>query len=95
MIAPAIEETVDRKEATGQLRAQMKGRVSLVGCKDLPSGRPDGVTKAPLDVSFCNPASGNEKGNVENKVGFLRRNLLTPMIQAWPMEKVNEVLLTD
>jgi hypothetical protein len=47
-----------------------------------------------FEVSFCNPASGNEKGNVENKVGFLRRNLLTPMIQAWPMDKVNEGLLT-
>jgi hypothetical protein len=25
---------------------------------------------------FCNPASGNEKGNVENKVGYSRRNFL-------------------
>lgn len=48
-----------------------------------------------FDVSFCNPASGNEKGNVENKVGFLRRNLLTPMIQAQPMVNVNASLLTD
>jgi transposase len=29
-----------------------------------------------FEVVFCNPASGNEKGNVENKVGYLRRNLL-------------------
>lgn len=27
---------------------------------------------------FCNPARGNEKGNVENKVGYLRRNYLVP-----------------
>lgn len=27
---------------------------------------------------FCNPASGNEKGNVENKVGYFRRNYLVP-----------------
>ena len=25
-------------------------------------------------ADFCNPASGNEKGNVENKVGYSRRN---------------------
>lgn len=27
---------------------------------------------------FCNPASGNEKGNVEAAVGFLRRRFLSP-----------------
>lgn len=27
---------------------------------------------------YCNPYSGNEKGNVENAVGFLRRNLMVP-----------------
>jgi transposase len=31
-----------------------------------------------FEAAFCNPASGNEKGNVENKVGYLRRNLLVP-----------------
>lgn len=29
-------------------------------------------------AEFCNPYSGNEKGNVENKVGYGRRNLLVP-----------------
>lgn len=28
---------------------------------------------------YCNPYSGNEKGSVENAVGFLRRNLLVPV----------------
>lgn len=32
-----------------------------------------------LDMSFCNPSSGNEKGNVENKVGYSRRNFLVPV----------------
>ena len=32
-----------------------------------------------FSVSFCNPTSGNEKGNVENKVGYVRRNFLVPM----------------
>ncbi|MBU4491109.1 MAG: IS21 family transposase [Euryarchaeota archaeon] len=31
-----------------------------------------------FDVSICNPYSGHEKGNVENKVGYVRRNLLVP-----------------
>ena len=28
--------------------------------------------------TYCNPYSGNEKGSVENAVGFLRRNLMSP-----------------
>jgi len=32
-----------------------------------------------FEAEFCNPASGNEKGNVENKVGYDRRNLLVPV----------------
>jgi len=32
-----------------------------------------------FEADFCNPASGNEKGNVENKVGCDRRNLLVPV----------------
>ncbi len=37
-------------------------------------------------MSFCNPASGNKKGNVENKVGYVRRNFLVPVVgelSAW------------
>ncbi len=29
-------------------------------------------------IKFCNPNSGHEKGNVENKVGTIRRNLFVP-----------------
>lgn len=29
-------------------------------------------------VKLCNPNSGNEKGNVENKVGTIRRNMFVP-----------------
>ncbi|WZL80719.1 hypothetical protein QBE53_13025 [Vallitaleaceae bacterium 9-2] len=31
-----------------------------------------------LTLSFCNPYSGNEKGSVENKVGYFRNNLFIP-----------------
>ena len=32
-----------------------------------------------FDADFCAPAKGNEKGNVENKVGYTRRNILVPV----------------
>ena len=33
-----------------------------------------------FQADFCNPASGNEKGNVENKVGYSRRNAFVPVL---------------
>lgn len=32
-----------------------------------------------FDAEFCNPASGNEKGSVENAVGWVRRNFFNPL----------------
>ena len=46
-----------------------------------------------FSVSFCNPAAGNEKGNVENKVGYLRRNLLVPIPEVESIEQWNRELL--
>lgn len=43
---------------------------------------------------FCNPASGNEKGNVENKVGYFRRNYLVPEPEFNNLENFNKHLLT-
>lgn len=40
----------------------------------------------------CNPESGHEKGNVENAVGFLRRNIMVPIPSATSMEQHNELL---
>ena len=42
---------------------------------------------------FCNPYSGNEKGNVENAVGFLRRNLMVPEPEAATLQGLNDILL--
>ncbi|MDE8671090.1 alpha/beta hydrolase fold domain-containing protein [Pseudarthrobacter sp. H3Y2-7] len=42
---------------------------------------------------YCNPYSGHEKGNVENAVGFLRRNLMVPEPEAATLVGLNEVLL--
>lgn len=38
---------------------------------------------------FCNPCSGNEKGNVENKVGYIRRNLFVPVPQVFNLDGFN------
>lgn len=34
-----------------------------------------------FESRFCNPYSGHEKGSVEKNVGFLRSNILTPVIK--------------
>jgi transposase len=36
------------------------------------------MTHYGIETVFCNPAAGWEKGNVENKVGYSRHNLLVP-----------------
>ena len=38
---------------------------------------------------YCNPNSGNEKGSVENAVGFLRRNLLVPVPRVGSLDELN------
>lgn len=42
---------------------------------------------------YCNPYSGHEKGNVENAVGFLRRNFMVPEPEAETLEGLNKVLM--
>lgn len=46
-----------------------------------------------FSVSFCNPEAGHEKGHVENKVGYLRRNFLVPMPEVGDLESWNRELL--
>jgi len=46
-----------------------------------------------FDVTFCNPYSGHEKGNVENKVGYIRRNFFVPKPEIEGIDNFNEVLL--
>lgn len=43
---------------------------------------------------FCNPNSGNEKGNVENKVGYFRSNFFVPEPVIDNLEDYNVKLLT-
>ena len=42
-----------------------------------------------------NPASGWEKGNVENKVGYCRRNLLVPVPRFLALGDFNRQILLD
>ncbi|KYO68560.1 hypothetical protein ATZ99_00690 [Thermovenabulum gondwanense] len=46
-----------------------------------------------FEAVFCNPACGHEKGNVENKVGYHRRNLLVPVPTFERLEDFNRELL--
>ena len=47
-----------------------------------------------FSVSFCNPASGHEKGHVENKVGYVRRNFFVPIPVVETLEIWNRGLLS-
>lgn len=46
-----------------------------------------------FEAVFCNPYSGNEKGSVENKVGYHRRNILVPVPRFDNLEEFNMELL--
>jgi len=45
------------------------------------------------NAEFCNPDSPHEKGNVENKVGYLRRNYLLPPPRIEDLAIFNQELL--
>ena len=42
---------------------------------------------------FCNPSSGNEKGLVENLVGYIRRNVCVPLPRVKDLAELNAALL--
>jgi len=44
-------------------------------------------------AAFCNPAKGNEKGHVENKVGYTRRNFFVPVSQIQDYQTFNADLI--
>ena len=45
-----------------------------------------------FQTDFCNAASGNEKGLVENLVGWTRRNLLVPVPRVASLAELNQRL---
>ena len=46
-----------------------------------------------FESNFCNPNSGNEKGSVENYVGYSRRNYFVPLPQMLDLVEFNRELL--
>ncbi len=48
-----------------------------------------------FEATFCNADSGHEKGNIENKVGYHRRNLLVPVPRFENIVEYNKNLLTQ
>jgi transposase len=46
-----------------------------------------------FQYEFCNPNSGHEKGHVENKVGYIRRNFFVPVPVIPDIEEYNRTLL--
>jgi len=63
------------------------------GERDLTQGFLRFMMHYGFNSNFCNPNSGNEKGSVENKVGYHRRNLFVPIPEFRDLEKYNEELL--
>lgn len=45
-----------------------------------------------FDSVFANPGAGHEKGSVEHLVGYVRRNVLTPVPQVASLEELNALL---
>ncbi len=48
-----------------------------------------------FESNFCNPESGHEKGHVENKVGYTRRNMLVPVPEFKDLQEFNKGLLLE
>lgn len=46
-----------------------------------------------FESNFCNPASGHEKGSIENKVGYHRRNFFVPVPKFADIRLYNKELL--
>lgn len=46
-----------------------------------------------FEATFCNPHAGHEKGSVESKVGFVRRNAFVPVPTVGDLAEYNESLM--
>ena len=46
-----------------------------------------------FESRYCNPRAGNEKGQVEDGVGYVRRNFMVPLLEAENFDDLNEQLL--
>jgi len=46
-----------------------------------------------FEADFCNAGRGNEKGQVENEVGYLRRHILVPIPEVKTMDELNQNII--
>lgn len=63
------------------------------GERDLTKGFMRFMMHYGFNSNFCNPNSGNEKGSVEAKVGYHRRNLFVPIPEFNDLKEYNKELL--
>lgn len=63
------------------------------GERDLTKGFMRFMMHYGFNSNFCNPNSGNEKGSVEAKVGYHRRNLFVPIPEFNDLKEYNKQLL--
>ena len=84
----AVPLTLVLDNATGAGHRVAWDRVSIVKVFELF------VEHYRLETRFCNPNSGNEKGSVENAVGFLRRNLMVPLLNVESYAQLSKHLLS-
>ena len=68
-------------------------KVREYGERDLTKGFLRFMMHYGFRSNFCNPNSGNEKGSVENKVGYHRRNLFVPVPEFKDLKEYNKQLL--
>ena len=68
-------------------------KVKEYGARDLTQGFLRFMMHHGFQSNFCNPNSGHEKGSVENKVGYHRRNLFVPVPEFQNLKEYNNLLL--
>lgn len=68
-------------------------KIKEYGQRDLTKGFLRFMIHHGFQSNFCNPDSGHEKGSVENKVGYHRRNLFVPIPEFNDLKEYNKELL--
>jgi hypothetical protein len=68
-------------------------KIKEYGERDLTGGFLRFMMHYDFRSNFCNPDSGHEKGSVENKVGYHRRNMLVPIPEFKDLKEYNKELL--
>jgi transposase len=68
-------------------------KIKEYGERDLTQGFLRFMMHYGFKSNFCNPNSAHEKGSVENKVGYHRRNMLVPVPEFKDLKEYNKELL--